>query len=65
MLKENNLESVNAKAFQNFEYVNFTSLAGNPIRAVGADGFSETQIKHLDLSNCLIHQMSPLAFKGN
>lgn len=63
-LAENNLQNLSVKAFQNFEYINFTSLSSNPLETIEPDAFVETQIKFLDLSNCLIRRLSPLSFKG-
>jgi Leucine-rich repeat (LRR) protein len=63
-LRENDLVSLTPGAFLNFEYINHTSLAGNPIRSVQSGAFVDTHITFLDLSNCLIHSLSPEAFRG-
>ncbi len=64
MLRENDLAVLTPGAFLNFEYVNHTSLAGNPIRRVLSGAFVDTSIRALDLSNCLIHTLAPEAFRG-
>ena len=64
ILRENNIPELSSNAFQNFDYVNFTSLAGNPLRKIHPDAFIDTQIRHLDLSNCFIHSLNPMSFRG-
>ena len=64
LLGENNLENITSRALQNFEYTNFTSLSGNPIRRIEADAFADTKIKNLDVSNCFIHSLSKHSFRG-
>eukprot|EP00095_Tigriopus_kingsejongensis_P001501 snap_masked-scaffold1086_size63525-processed-gene-0.0 protein:Tk01501 transcript:snap_masked-scaffold1086_size63525-processed-gene-0.0-mRNA-1 annotation:"hypothetical protein DAPPUDRAFT_300683" len=63
-LRENNIQNLTANAFQNFEYINYTSLAGNPLEWIEPDAFLETQIKLLDLSNCLIQELASNALRG-
>ena len=63
-LQENHIEVLPANSFANFEFINFTSLSGNPLRIIEKDAFKEAQIKRLDISNCLLHNVSEKAFKG-
>ena len=63
-LIENPLEKLEAKSFSNFQFINFTSLAGSPIRTIESDAFKDAQIKMLDLSNCLIESVEEKAFNG-
>lgn len=63
-LRENHIEKLASKAFANFEFVNFTSLSGNPLRVIEDDAFANAQIRKLDISNCLLHEVAPRAFKG-
>ena len=59
LLRENDLTVLTPGAFLNFEYINHTSLAGNPIRALQSGAFADTRIRVLDLSNCFISALSP------
>lgn len=63
-LQDNNIHSLPTSSFTNFEFINFTSLAGNPMRVIEDEAFKDVQIKRLDLSNCLLHSVSSKAFKG-
>ena len=63
-LKENNIDILATSSFANFEFINFTTLSGNPLRVIEDEAFKDAQIKRLDLSNCLLHSISPRAFKG-
>ena len=59
LLRENEITVLTPGAFLNFEYINHTSLAGNPIRALQSGAFADTRIRVLDLSNCFISALSP------
>ena len=59
LLRENDIAVLTPGAFLNFEYINHTSLAGNPIRALQSGAFADTRIRVLDLSNCFISALSP------
>ena len=63
-LRENNILTLTSNSFANFEFINFTSLAGNPLRTIQDEAFKDAQMKKLDLSNCLLHSISAKAFKG-
>ena len=57
-LQENHIEVLTANSFANFEFINFTSLSGNPLRIIEKNAFKEAQMKRLDISNCLLHNVS-------
>ena len=63
LLRENDIAVLTPGAFLNFEYINHTSLAGNPIRALQSGAFADTRIRVLDLSNCFISALSPEVLK--
>jgi Leucine-rich repeat (LRR) protein len=63
-LMENNIETLPSMSFANFDFINYTSLAGNPLRMIDDEAFRDAQIRRLDLSNCLLHDISAKAFKG-
>ena len=62
--QENHIETLPSNSFANFEFINFTSLAANPMRIIENEAFKDSQIKKLDISNCLLHEVRRLAFKG-
>jgi hypothetical protein len=45
LLRENNIDSLPTKAFANFDAINTTSLAGNPMRNIEAEAFRDAKIK--------------------
>ena len=63
-LQENHIQTLPSNSFANFEFINFTSLAANPLRIIENEAFKEVQIKKLDISNCLLHEIRRKAFKG-
>lgn len=63
-LEKNNIKEISKNSFQNFKWINFTSLRNNPIQALQDNAFLETRIRELDLHNCLISNIQPGAFRG-
>ena len=63
-LQENNIRVISKNSFQNFKWINFTSLRNNPINTIQDHAFLETGVKELDFHNCHIGNLNPGAFRG-
>ena len=63
-LQENNIRVITKNSFQNFKWINFTSLRNNPINTIQDHAFLETGAKELDFHNCHIGNLNPGAFRG-
>ena len=63
-LAENNIKTLPINSLANFEFINYTTLAGNPLRVIEGQAFKDAQIRQLDISNCLLHDVHAEAFKG-
>ena len=64
ILNENSINVITKNSFQNFKWINFTSLRNNPIHTVQDHGFLDTGVRELDLANCRIGNLNPGAFRG-
>ena len=63
-LRENSIKVVSKNAFQNFKWINSTSLRNNPIYTIENNAFLGTGMRELDLHNCHISKVKPGAFRG-
>ena len=63
-LKENNIKVITKNSFQNFKWINFTSLRNNPIHIIQDHAFLDAGVRDLDLHNCNIGKLNPGAFRG-
>ena len=64
ILNENSINVITKNSFQNFKWINFTSLRNNPIHTVQDHGFFDAGVRELDLANCRIGNLNPGAFRG-
>ena len=64
ILNENAIKVITKNSFQNFKWINSTSLQNNPIHTVQDHGFLDTGIRELDFHNCRIGNLNPGAFRG-
>ena len=63
-LQENNIRVISKNSFQNFKWINSTSLRNNPIATIEDHAFLDVGVKELDFHNCHIGNLNPGAFRG-
>ena len=63
LLKENSIKVITKNSFQNFKWINYTSLRNNPIHTVQNHAFLDVGVRELDLHNCHIGNLNPGAFR--
>ena len=63
-LDENNIQIITKTSFQNFKWINHTSLRNNPLHTIQDHIFLDTGVRELDLHNCRIGNIGPGALRG-
>ncbi|CAG7698441.1 unnamed protein product [Allacma fusca] len=63
-LNHNRITELPPYALVNFQSVERISFASNPLQEIQDEAFKNPSIKELDLSNCLISDLNPKAFRG-
>ena len=64
LLRENNIRILPKYAFRNFNWVNLTSLQGNPLHIIENNAFLDSGMRDIQLNNCRLSLVRTAAFRG-